>query len=46
MYLAVGPGWWVDIAQAVMIAAVIVTVITGIDYLRRARELSQARGVR
>lgn len=46
MYLAVGPSWWVDIAQAVMIAAVIVTVITGVDYLRRARELSQARGVR
>ena len=46
MYLAVGPSWWVDIAQAVMIAAVIVTVITGVDYLRRARELSQAGRIR
>lgn len=42
MYLAVGPQWWVDTAQIIMIVAVVVTVATGVDYLRRARILAKA----
>lgn len=44
MYLAVGPQWWSDVAQGVMLLAVIVTVVTGVDYLRRARTLAKAGG--
>jgi len=41
MYLAVGPGWWVDIAEVIMLVAVAFTVVTGVDYLRRAWNLSR-----
>ncbi len=44
MYLAVGPSWWVEIAQVIMLVAVVFTVVTGVDYLRRARNLSRAAG--
>lgn len=39
MFLAVGPPWWVTIASAVMGIAVILTVVTGIDYVVRAYRL-------
>ena len=44
MYLAVGPSWWVEIAQVIMLVAVVFTVVTGVDYLRRAWNLRQAAG--
>lgn len=43
MLLAVGPTWWVDVGTVVMVVAVIVTVLTGIDYLRQAVVLSRQR---
>lgn len=36
MLLAVGPQWWNDLGLIVMYVAVVVTVVTGLDYLRRA----------
>lgn len=43
MFLAVGPPWWVAIASVVLGIAVVLTVITGIDYVLRAYRLHQAR---
>lgn len=42
MLLAVGPSWWVTAGTIVMILAVIVTVATGIDYVRQALRLRRA----
>ncbi len=42
MYLAVGPSWWVEIAEVIMLVAVAFTVVTGVDYLRRARNLRRS----
>lgn len=46
MYLAVGPTWWNDIAQGVMLVAVALTVVTGVDYLRRAWVLTRGAPAR
>lgn len=43
MFLAVGPPWWVTIASAVMGIAVILTVVTGVDYAVRVYRLRRAR---
>lgn len=43
MFLAVGPAWWMDLASVVMGVAVVLTVVTGIDYLMRAARLRRAR---
>ena len=46
LYLAIPPevvaDAWSAIAAAVMVAAVVMTVITGIDYLRRAYAISRS----
>lgn len=42
MFLAVGPAWWSDVASFVMGVAVILTVVTGIDYLLRAARVRKA----
>lgn len=41
MLLAVGPAWWVDVGFIVMVIAVIITVATGIDYVRQAIVLTR-----
>lgn len=43
MFLAVGPPWWNQIAGVVMGAAVILTVVTGVDYLVRVVRLRRAQ---
>jgi CDP-diacylglycerol--glycerol-3-phosphate 3-phosphatidyltransferase len=42
MFLAVGPGWWVDVASVVMGVAIVLTVVTGVDYLVRVVRLRRA----
>ena len=42
MFLAVGPPWWVTIASVVMGIAVVLTLVTGVDYVVRAYRLRQA----
>lgn len=42
MFLAVGPAWWVDTAWVVMIIALVLTVVTGVDYLFRVLRLRRA----
>ena len=42
MFLAVGPLWWRDVASFVMGIAVVLTVVTGIDYLVRVIRLRRA----
>lgn len=43
MFLAVGPAWWVDIASVVMGVAIVLTVVTGIDYVVRVVRMRRAR---
>ena len=43
MFLAVGPAWWVDIASVVMGVAIVLTVVTGIDYVVRVVRIRKAR---
>lgn len=43
MLLAVGPAWWVDIASVVMGIAIVLTVVTGIDYAVRVMRIRKAR---
>lgn len=43
MFLAVGPPWWTTVASAVMGIAVVLTVVTGVDYVVRAVRLRGAR---
>ncbi len=43
MFLAVGPQWWVDVATVVLAVAVIVTVVTGVDYVVRVVRMRKAR---
>jgi CDP-diacylglycerol--glycerol-3-phosphate 3-phosphatidyltransferase len=42
MFLAVGPQWWMSIAWVVMVIAVVLTIVTGVDYLVRAVRLRRA----
>lgn len=42
MFLAVGPAWWVDAAWVVMLIALVLTVVTGVDYLFRVLRLRRA----
>ena len=42
MFLAVGPLWWRDVASFVMGIAVVLTVVTGIDYVARVIRLRRA----
>jgi CDP-diacylglycerol--glycerol-3-phosphate 3-phosphatidyltransferase len=46
MFLAVGPSWWMTLASVVMAIAVILTVVTGVDYLMRAARLRRNARVR
>lgn len=43
MFLAVGPPWWQQIAGVVMGVAIILTVVTGADYLVRVVRLRRAQ---
>lgn len=43
MFLAVGPQWWVDVASVVLAVAVILTVVTGVDYVVRVIRMRKAR---
>lgn len=42
MFLAVGPPWWTTIATVVMAVALVLTVVTGVDYAVRAYRLRRA----
>lgn len=42
MFLAVGPPWWVSAAWVVMVIAVVLTLVTGVDYLVRAIRLRRS----
>ncbi len=42
MFLAVGPPWWTSIASVVMGIALVLTVVTGVDYVVRVFRLRQA----
>lgn len=43
MFLAVGPPWWYQIAAVVMGVAIVLTVVTGVDYLVRVIRLRRAQ---
>ena len=43
MFLAVGPPWWNQIAAVVMGLAIVLTVVTGVDYLVRVIRLRRAQ---
>ena len=43
MFLAVGPPWWNQIAAVVMGAAIILTVVTGADYVVRVVRLRRSQ---
>lgn len=42
MFLAVGPPWWSDVAWVVMAVAVILTIVTGLDYVLRVARMRRA----
>ena len=42
MFLAVGPPWWYQIAAVVMGVAIVLTVVTGVDYVVRVVRLRRA----
>lgn len=43
MFLAVGPPWWTTLASVVMGVALVLTIVTGVDYVVRALRLRGAR---
>ena len=42
MFLAIGPQWWTTMATVVMAIALVLTVVTGVDYVVRVFRLRRA----
>lgn len=42
MFLAIGPPWWTTVASVVMAIALVLTVVTGVDYVIRVFRLRRA----